>query len=327
MTLALRTPLCDLLGIEVPVLQAGMGSIARSSLAAAVSEAGGLGVLGSQYLTPDELRAEIAAIRARTDRPFGVDVILPRLEGRDPEWETYAGDADEHVEIVLEEAVPVVVTGLGNPGPLVGEAHARGSKVLSLVGNVRQARRVSEAGVDGVIAQGYEAGGHTGVFATSVLVPQVVDAVDVSVVAAGGISDGRGLVAALALGAQAVWMGTRFIATVEADVHENYKRLIIDTEDDGTVVTRAHSGKPCRLIRNAFTEEWESRDVDIFPRQLLRVGRPASTVSRIDGDVVRGSVPAGQGSGLVKAIVPAGDLVRAIVDEARATFASIGTAR
>jgi enoyl-[acyl-carrier protein] reductase II len=323
----LRTPLCIELGIDLPIMQAGMGAIARAPLAAAVSEAGGLGVLGSQYLSPGELRDEIALIRTLTDKPFGVDVILPRMSNVDDEALPYATDAEEHVEVVLGAGVPVIVTGLGNPGALVAEAHARGSKVMSIVGNVRQARRVAEAGVDAVIAQGHEAGGHTGRVGTSVLVPRVVDSVDVPVVAAGGLSDGRGLLAALALGAQGVWMGTRFIATEEAEVHDNYKQLIVETDEEGTLVTRAHSGKPCRLIRNAFTEGWEQRPEEIapFPQQLVRVGRIASPVSRLEGDVVNGSVPAGQGSALVHDVIPAGELVSRIAADAQAAWGVLAT--
>jgi enoyl-[acyl-carrier protein] reductase II len=236
----LRTPLCELLGIRYPIMQAGMGLIARGELAAAVSDAGGLGVIGAGHLTLDELRREIRLVKARTDRPFGVDILFAQVRGAtDATTVRYTTEIQGQIEIVLAERVPVLIAGLGNPLGVIAEAHALGMTVMSVVGNVKQARRVVASGVDAVIAQGHEAGGHTGRIGSVVLVPAVADAVNVPVVAAGGFADGRGLVAALALGATGVWMGTRFIATTEATAHANYKARVTAVDEEGTVVTLA----------------------------------------------------------------------------------------
>jgi enoyl-[acyl-carrier protein] reductase II len=318
----LHTPLCDLLGIEHPVLQAGMGMIARGRLAAAVSEAGGLGVIGSGHLTVDELRDEIRIAKRLTDKPFGVDILFATVDARGDEVASYTREVEEQVQTVLDERVPVLVSGLGNPILAIDSAHELGIVVMSVVGNTRQAVRLVDAGVDAVIGQGHEAGGHTGPVGTIVLIPQLVDSVDVPVVAAGGLVDGRGLAASLALGATGVWMGTRFIATEEAHAHDNYKHKIASISETGTVVTRAHSGKPCRLIKNRFTEEWESRtnEIEPFPLQLLHVGKPASEIARLQGDVEHGSAPAGQGSGLIHDVPTAREVVEDIVAGARATL-------
>ena len=236
---ALYTPLCDLLGIRYPVCQAGMAFVARSALVAAVSEAGGLGVLAAAHCTPAELRAEIRRVRDLTDRPFGVDILFATVRGAGTEVEQFTDSVRGWVDVSLDERVPVIVAGLGSPGPLTAEAHRLGIKVMALCGNVKQARDHARSGVDVVIAQGHEAGGHTGRVTGMVLVPAVVDAVaPVPVLAAGGIADGRGLVAALALGA---------------------------IDEEGTVVSRASSGKPCRLILNNFTRSWEGREAEIQP--------------------------------------------------------------
>ena len=317
---ALRTPLCELLGIHYPVMQAGMGLIARGELAAAVSEAGGLGVIGAGHLTLDELRAEIRLVKSRTNRPFGVDILFAQVPtATDATTVQYTAEIQGQIEIVLDERVPVLIAGLGNPLGAIADAHALGMTVMSVVGNVKQARRVVASGVDAVIAQGHEAGGHTGRIGSVVLVPAVVDAVDVPVVAAGGFGDGRGLVAALALGAAGVWMGTRFIASAEATAHANYKQKVAEVDEEGTVVTLAHSGKPCRMLRNEFTEYWEDHRAEIhpYPVQFLEVGRPASVRARLEGDVEHGSAPAGQVAGLIREVKSAGQIVRDVMAEAR----------
>ncbi len=320
---ALRTRACELLGIEYPILQAGMGLIARAPLAAAVSAAGGLGVIGAAHLGAGELRGEIRAVRARTDRPFGVDILFAQVPDRaDPTVARYNDEIRAQVEVVLDERVPVLVAGLGNPLGVVREAHARGMKVLAVVGNVKHARRLAAEGVDALVAQGHEAGGHTGRVGSAVLLPAVVDAVDLPVIAAGGFADGRGLVAALALGAAGVWMGTRFVASAEATAHDRYKQKIAAIDEEGTVVSRAHSGKPCRLLRNEFTAYWEEHAAEIrpYPTQFLEVGRPASVRARLEGDVEHGSGPAGQVSGLIRAVTPAAEIVRDVMAEARAVL-------
>lgn len=324
--LSLRTPLCDLLGIRYPVCQAGMGFVARAELAIAVSKAGGLGVVAAAHLTPEELRKAIRQVREATDKPFGVDILFAAVRDTGKEVERFTEDVRGWVAVTLEERVPVLVAGLGSPGPVTAEAHRRGMKVMALCGNVKQARDHAENGVDVLIAQGHEAGGHTGRVAGLVLIPAVVDAVSpIPVVAAGGIADGRGLVAALALGAVGVWMGTRFVATPEAYSHQNYKDRIVRTDEEGTVVTRAATGKPCRLIRNAFTRSWEGREGEIrpFPTQFLTVGREATLRARELGDVDHGSAACGQSAALIHSLKPARQVVTEIVAEAEAVLARL----
>jgi enoyl-[acyl-carrier protein] reductase II len=331
----LHTRLSDLLGIRYPILQAGMAFVARSTLAAAVSEAGGLGVLAAAHGTPAELRDEIRRVRERTDRPFGVDVLFATVPGAGDPVARAAGDLVDRftdavrgwVDVALEERVPVIVAGLGNPGPVTAEAHRLGITVMALCGNVKQARDHAANGVDVIIAQGHEAGGHTGRVAGMVLIPAVVDAVSpIPVVAAGGIADGRGVAAALALGAEGVWLGTRFIATHEGHGHESYKRKIVAIDDEGTVVSRASSGKPCRMIRNSFTREWEQRTAEIepYPIQYERVGRPASIRARELGDVDNGVAACGQSSALVHDIVSVSEVIARLVGEAEAVLARLG---
>jgi len=318
-TPALHTPICDLLGIRYPICQAGMGYVARSTLAAAVSGAGGLGVLAAANLTPAELRAEIRRVREQTDRPFGVDILFASIRVGGPEAERFTDAVRGWVDVTLEERVPVLVAGLGNPGPVTAEAHRLGITVMALCGNVKQALDHKANGVDVVLAQGHEAGGHTGRVAGLVLIPAVVDAVaPLPVLAAGGIADGRGLVAALALGAAGIWIGTRFIATPEAYCHDNYKQKVLAIDEEGTVVTRAATGKPCRLIRNTFTREWEGREREIqpFPIQGARVGQAAGLRAREAGDIENGNAPCGQSAGSIRSIVPAAAVVAALVREA-----------
>jgi len=324
---ALRTPLCDLLGISYPICQAGMGWVARSSLAAAVSAAGGLGVIAAAHGSPQHLREEIRRVRDQTDRPFGVDVLFATIRAAGDEVDQFTDQVKGWIEVTLEERVPVLVAGLGNPGPVTAEAHELGMKVMALCGNVKQARDHAQNGVDVVIAQGHEAGGHTGRIGGLVLVPAVVDAVrPTPVLAAGGIADGRGLVAALALGAVGVWMGTRFIATHEAFGHDNYKKKIVAIDEEGTVVHRGATGKPCRAIRNEFTREWEKRTAEIlpFPLQAQRVGFPAAIRAREEGDVDRGHAACGQSAGLIEDIVAAREVIDRVVAEAEGVLAQMG---
>jgi enoyl-[acyl-carrier protein] reductase II len=261
-------------------------------------------------------------VRETTDRPFGVDILFAEVAKDDPSTTGYTQQVEDHIAVIFEERVPVLVSGLGNPGRIVPDCHALGIKVMSLVGTSRQAQSVAAAGVDVVIASGQDGGGHVGRIGTLPLVSKAVDSVDVPVLAAGGLADGRGLIAALALGAQGVWMGTRFIATDEARGHQNYKQKIADIDEDGTIVTRAHSGKPNRMIRNRFTASWEGRESEIkpYPGQLQEIGEPASILGRIEGDTENGVLPAGQGAGLIREVKPAGEVVADIMDEARAVL-------
>jgi enoyl-[acyl-carrier protein] reductase II len=326
---ALSTPLCDLLGITYPICQAGMAWVARSALAAAVSEAGGLGVIAAAHGTPEELRAEIRRVRDMTDKPFGVDILFATIRVAGDEVERFTDQVKGWTDVALAERVPVLIAGLGNPGPITRDAHRLGIKVMALCGNVKQARDHVANGVDVVIAQGHEGGGHTGRVGGLVLIPAVVDAVaPMPVVAAGGIADGRGLAAALALGAVGVWMGTRFIATVEGYGHDNYKRKIVAIDEEGTVVHRGATGKPCRAIRNSFTREWEKRGAEIlpFPLQAQRVGFPAAIRAREEGDVDNGHAACGQSAALITRIEPARDVIERLVTEAEAVLSRLGSA-
>jgi enoyl-[acyl-carrier protein] reductase II len=323
---ALHTPLCDLLGIDYPILQAGMGWVARGELCAAVSEAGGLGVIGAASLTPEGLREEIRKVQKLTDRPFGVDILFATI-GRptgDQVTAQFTQEVEGQIEVVFEEGVPILASGLGNPGPVVPRAHELGMKVISLVGNTTTARRVGQSGVDVVVAQGYDGGGHTGRVGTMSLVPAVIDILDVPVVAAGGLADGRGLVAALAMGAVGVWMGTRFVASAESFSHDNYKERIVQIDDEGTTRTRCFTGKPCRVIKNKTTEAWESPElietIERFPRQFgvmaKWLGEDPYIAARYEGKVEIGALAAGQSSVLIHEVLPAGEIVRKIVAEA-----------
>ncbi len=314
----MRTRLTELLQVEHPVMLAGMGGVSYHRLVAAVSAAGGFGCLGASTMSTPEMVQEMAAVRSLTDRPFGVDLLT-----------AMPGDLTAQVEAVIAGGASVFVAGLGVPGGVVDLCHAHGVLVVNMCGKVDHARRAADAGCDIVVAQGTEAGGHTGSVATLPLVPQVVDAVGdrVPVVAAGGIADGRGLAAALALGADGVWVGTRFIATPEARAVTGYKDRLLASAEDGTVVSRAYSGKTMRVLRNAYTDHFEQHPEELarFPDQLVRsFGDQAFHLGGDDAtpgvDPDREGYPAGQGVGAIAALRPAADLVRSMVDEAAAAL-------
>jgi enoyl-[acyl-carrier protein] reductase II len=319
----MRTRLTELLGIDHPVMLAGMGGVSYSRLVSAVSEAGGFGCLGASTMKPEEMVDEIRAVRAATDKPFGVDLL------------TAAGDLLPQVRMIIDEGAKVFVAGLGVPRDVVELCHRHGVIVVNMCGKVRHALAAVEAGCDIVVAQGTEAGGHTGQVATLPLVPQVVDAVGdrVPVVAAGGIFDGRGLAAALALGADGVWVGTRFIATPEARAVTGYKDTLLSTAEDGTVVSRAYTGKTCRVVRNQYTQYFEEHadELQPFPAQ---VGRAASDGAfhlgwdeGFEADPAKEFFPAGQGAGAIHALVPAGELVHQFVAEAEGVLDRLAVLR
>lgn len=365
----LRTKLCDILGIEYPVVLAGMGTVAGHKLVAAVSEAGGLGVLGAATMGPDELRDEVRKIRELTDKPFGVDILLATMapppqgsgggqgEGeipsnwRDmlpkaqlefaaslrskfdlpdvaPEFPTPSGRRERpifgpgytrsQIDVILEEKVPVFASGLGNPAPYVEEFHAVGVKVIALVGNVKNARRVAEGGTDVVVAQGAEAGGHTGRVGTMALVPQVVDAVaPTPVLAAGGIGDGRGLAAAICLGALGAWIGTAFLVSKEAAWDDTLKQRILDASEEDTRVTRIYSGKTMRNINNPLIEAWEEAGVPTLPFPFQgAVIQEVTFAAQQAGRKDLGMNPAGQISGMLNEQRPAKDILAEIVEQA-----------
>jgi enoyl-[acyl-carrier protein] reductase II len=314
----MRTRLTELLGIEHPVMLAGMGGVSYAPLVAAVSEAGGFGCLGASTMSAAQMVAEMAAVREATGRPFGVDLLT-----------AMPGDLAGQVEMVIEGGASVFVAGLGVPAAVVELCHRHGVLVVNMCGKVDHARRALDAGCDLVVAQGTEAGGHTGQVATMPLVPLVVDAVgaEIPVVAAGGIFDGRGLAAALALGADGVWVGTRFIATPEARGLPGYKDRLLVTAEDGTTISRAFSGKTMRVLRNANTEHYAEHPEELkaFPEQLwqslsdgtFHLGGGEDTPGV---DPEREGYPAGQGVGGIDELVPAGVLVARMVAEAEAAL-------
>lgn len=353
----LRTPLCDLLGVSVPIISAGMGPIAGPELVAAVSNAGGLGVLGCTSMSADEVRSVISRTRQLTDRPFGVDLILPTrvaqsgvavrdIADRIPaeHWElarriasdlgvepaaspptgdrnALGTDAEAQVAVVLEEQVPVFVGALGTPAAFAGALHDAGTVVMSVVGSTKQAVQVVRDGADVVIAQGSEGGGHTGHVGTLALLPQVLDAIDVPVVAAGGIGDGRGLAAALVMGCQGVWVGTRFLATVESRLADWQKDELLAAADQSPVISRAYTGKRFRMLPNRWTEAWEQAELDPLPMPLQPVltgavlGGMATDRGGTQGVSMNG---AGNIAGLLSEILPAATVVERMAAEAAA---------
>jgi NAD(P)H-dependent flavin oxidoreductase YrpB (nitropropane dioxygenase family) len=371
----LKTKLCDMLGIEYPILSAGMGPTligektgAPVELVVAVSEAGGLGVLGGSGYTVDELQQAIREIKKQTDKPYGVDLLLPKyldVEGGlgkkragnlplsevlktipKPHRQWIAKIKDEmglpdveimvrrntttmypkeSIRVCLEEKVPLFCAGLGNPGFMVADAHSVGMKVLGITGNAKNARRMAESGIDLLVAQGHEGGGHTGRIGTMVLLPVAIDAAyPVPVLAAGGIGDGRGLAAALAMGCTGVWVGTRFLATEEGGALDINKQKIVQSSDEGTRVSTAYTGKTLRASYNQFHDLWENSGLEPlpFPTQvLISSALLAGFIEAGKSDFVGGL--AGQVSALIKDIKPA----RRVVDEMVAEAVDILTRR
>jgi NAD(P)H-dependent flavin oxidoreductase YrpB (nitropropane dioxygenase family) len=348
----MRTALTERFGIQHPVMSAGMARVAQAPLVAAVSAAGGMGCLGGVSYLGDALREEIRNIRSLTSAPFAVNLLVPQslLDDSVEEWEPVRrrwehltaeerdklrgvepmltpGAVAHQVEVVLAERPAAVVLTFDAPAWFVADCHARDIAVFCLIGSVSRAEQAQIAGADFVVAQGTEGGGHTGYISTMVLVPAVVDAVRVPVLAAGGIVDGRGLAAARCLGAHGVWMGTRFAASVEAYGHDAYKQRIVDAASKHTTLSRAYTGKPLRTFRNRWTDAWESRgsEVAAFPEQYAVAGVRVETGYQ-DGDIDEGMMPAGQGVEVVREILPAGEIVRRVVADAETVLAEIDRA-
>ena len=338
----ISTKITRLLGIDHPVLSAGMARVAQADLVVAVSEAGGMGCLGGVSYLPDALREEIRVIRDRTSRPFAVNLLLPDVLTSADEaqwepvrqlWEAFApeqrsklagvealltpGAVAGQVDVVMQELPPVVILTFATPPEFVARCHRAGIIVGAMVGSIGRAAQAAADGVDFLIAQGTEGGGHTGYVGTMALVPGVIDAVDVPVLAAGGITDGRGLAAALALGAGGVWVGTRFIATPEAYGHRAFKERVVASHSRDTTLTKAYTGKPLRALRNSWTAEWEDKASDIrpFPAQYAVAGTRVETGYQ-DGDLDWGMMPAGQGVETINDIVPAARIVSGMVEQA-----------
>jgi enoyl-[acyl-carrier protein] reductase II len=304
-----RTDICELFGVEHPIVLAGMGGVSMAPLVAAVANAGGLGVIGAAPLDAETLRREIRKTRELTEKPFAVDLLAPIPDMIRP-----------HIRVLVEEGVKIFVAGLAVPSEFIAEMHEHGIVVVVMVGKVHHARSAEAAGADVVAAQGTEAGGHTGEIGTLALVPQVVDAVRIPVLGAGGIADGRGVAAVLALGAQGAVVGTRFIATPEATAAPAYRNALVRGTETDTVRTRCYTGKPARAIRNPYIAEWEERASEIqkFPIQIMysmQEGVMDYMGHTGDADPSRTFMPAGQALGLIRAIKPAAEVMADLVRE------------
>lgn len=317
----MRTRLTEILDVDYPVMLAGMGGVSYAELVAAVSEAGGFGCVGASAMNDEEFASQLAQVRELTAKPFGVDLLTAMPDG-----------IEAKVRQIAASGASVYVAGLGVPRDVVDLCHELNLLVVNMCGKVRHATAAVEAGCDLVVAQGTEAGGHTGQIATMALVPQVVDAVGdrVPVVAAGGIFDGRGLAAALTLGADGVWVGTRFIATPEARTVIGYKEKLLALAEDGTVVSRAYTGKTCRVIRSDWTQHFDDNpdELEPFPAQLINSFQKGA--SHLGGDLSTPGVdpdrefyPAGQGVGAIDELVPAAELVAQFVDDAERILAGL----
>lgn len=297
----MKTEITELLGIEYPIIQGGMAWVGTNELASAVSEAGGLGIIGSGGAPASWVKEQIQQVKKKTDKPFGVNVMLMNPE------------ADAIAQVIVDEKVPVVTTGAGNPEKYMEMWKAAGVKVIPVVASVALAKRMERTGADAVIAEGTESGGHIGETTTMALVPQVVDAVSIPVIAAGGIADGRGIAAAFMLGAKAVQMGTIFVASKESIASDAYKNKVVKAKDIDTKVTGRSTGHPVRCIRNKQTQEYlrlESEGATLEELEHLTLGGLRKAV--VDGDVINGSVMAGQIAGLVKEIRSCKDIVRGL---------------
>lgn len=304
-----NTRVCDILDIEYPILQGGMAWVATHELAQAVSNAGGLGVIAAGAAPAEIIRDEIRNIKKYTDKPFGVNIML------------MSPFAEDIIELVCEEKVPVVTTGAGNPGKYMEKFKNSGIKVVPIVPSVALAKRLERQGADALIVEGTEAGGHIGELTTMSLVPQVVDSVDIPVIAAGGIADGRGFLAALSLGAEGIQMGTRFVCSTECIAHDNYKEKIIKSKDRDAIVTGRSTGYPVRVIKNKFAKEYislEKEEVSFEKLEELGAGRLRLAVK--EGDMDNGSLMAGQISGMIKDVKSCKEIIDNILKEVDEEF-------
>ncbi|MCK4242524.1 MAG: enoyl-[acyl-carrier-protein] reductase FabK [Dehalococcoidia bacterium] len=308
----MRTAICDLFGIEYPVIQGGMAWLGTAELASAVSNGGGLGIIGAGNAPPSWIREQIRATREWTSKPFAVNIMLmtPFLE--------------EVIQVVLEEGVSIVTTGGGNPGVYIPTFKEAGIKVMPVVSSVALAKRLERAGADALVAEGLESGGHIGETATMALLPQVVDSVTIPVVAAGGIGDGRGLAAALCLGAQGVQLGTRFVCAEECVAHPNFKRKVLEARDRSTVATGYATGHPVRCIENRLTRQFQALERGgASVEELELLGQGKLELAALNGDTEEGSVMAGQIAGLITDIKPAAAIIKEIVDQAESIIARL----
>lgn len=309
--MALKTRLTELLGIEYPIIQGGMAWTATAELAAAVSNGGGLGIIGAGHMPTEILRDEIRRAKELTDKPFGVNLMLltPHI--------------DELVAMVIEEGVDAVTTGAGNPGKYMASLKARDIKVLTVVPSIALAKRMESIGADAVIGEGMEAGGHIGELTTLVLTPQLVDALEIPVVAAGGIADGRGVAAAFALGAEGVQVGTRFMCAEECTIHPDVKDRIIKAKDRDTVVTGQSTGHPVRVIKNKLSREIGKLDRENKVEEIEALGTGKLAAAMRDGDIHMGSLMAGQAAAMVCTIEPAAEIIEHMIADAVSVMRSL----
>lgn len=302
----METRITKLLGIEYPIIQGGMAWVAEYHLAAAVSQAGGLGLIGAASAPAEIVREQIREAKKLTDKPVGVNVMLLNP------------NAEEVAKVIVEEGVRVVTTGAGNPGKFMEMWKAAGVKVIPVVASVAMAKMMERAGADAVVAEGMESGGHIGSATTMALVPQVVDAVNIPVIAAGGIADGRGFAASMMLGAEAVQLGTVFVTARESIVHSNYKKKIISAKDIDSEVTGRSTGHPVRSLRNKMTREYlklEEQGASFEELEHLTLGSLRSAV--MDGDVVNGTIMAGQIAGMIKEEKSCEEIIQGIMSQAK----------
>ena len=310
----IKTDICDLLQIEYPIFQGGMAWLGTAELASAVSEAGGLGIIGAGHMPPDVFRNEIHKVKERTSKPFGCNIML------------MSPFVKEVMEVVIEERVPVITTGAGNPGVYIPALKEIGTKVIPVVASVLLAKRLLRGGIDALIAEGTESGGHVGDITTMALLPQVVDAVDVPVIAAGGIADGRGVAAAFALGAQAVQMGTRFVLSEECIAHENYKNAVLKAKDRSTVMTGLTTGHPVRIIDNQLAHKYKNLEFSGGSKEELEnLGAGTLRKAAIDGDVKEGSVMIGQIAGMLHDVKPCKEIITEIMTDAETVIKNLQT--
>ncbi len=308
----IKTAICDLLGIQYPILQGGMAWVSTAELAAAVSNGGGLGIIGAGQAPPDWLEEQIKKAKTLTSHPFGVNVML------------LSPYVDDIMNLIIQEKVAVVTTGAGNPGKYVPKLKDAGTKVIPVVSSVALAKRLVRSEVDALIAEGCESGGHVGELSTMPLVPQIVDAVEIPVLAAGGIYDGRGMAAALALGAKGVQMGTRFMCAQECTIHQKIKEMVIKAKDRDTVVTGRSTGHPVRVLKNKLSRQFEEMEKQCLPaEEIEKLGVGKLRLAMVEGDIETGSVMAGQVAAMVGKIEPAAAIIKQVMEETEKRLADL----
>ncbi len=308
----MQSRICDIFGIRYPVFQGGMAWVSTAELAAAVSNAGGLGIIAAGNAPADWVAEQVAKCRTMTDKPFGVNVML------------MSPYVDEVMEVLVRERVPVVATGAGNPGKYIPALKAVGTKIVPVVPSVALAKKMEKDGADAVVAEGTESGGHVGELTTMALVPQVVDAVSIPVLAAGGIADARGVVAAFALGAEGVQIGTRFLCSTECTAHENYKQAIVAAKDRDAVVTGRSTGHPVRCLKNKLTREYDRMEKEgASIEEIEKLGAGGLRNATVEGDTQMGSMMAGQISGMIADIKPCQQIMEELLDGVSGVLAGI----